>query len=219
MNPVYQAAQLACIDIYDPVATDVFDKIYRINETVCGTKLIDNRLHVVMQGTESLPGWMADGDILPVVHPVLGHMHSGFWRNIPELLKELVPDIDVIKQALPGLEIQVEGHSKGAGEGAQVAGALHVAGYNVVQVYLFACPSPGFHDFAAYLQANIPGLSYRNAPIEFPDFGDPVPLMPIVPYIGPYPHTGFDIAPPGFERMLDVEWHRGRYYLSGAQGT
>lgn len=82
MNPVYQTAQLACIDIYDPIAPNVFDKIYRINETVCGTKLIDKRLHVVMQGTESLPGWMAESAPTPIPASMCRRRAlSGCWTS------------------------------------------------------------------------------------------------------------------------------------------
>lgn len=218
MSAIAFAAQLACIDVYDPITPNVFDKLYRIGESVCGTKLVGNRLHVAMQGTENVAGWLADADIEPVEHPVLGHLHAGFWRNIPALLEQLQPDIDELKQQMPNLEIEIEGHSKGAGEGTQLAGALHASGYPVVQLYLFACPNAGFQDFANYVQANISALSYRNAPAAHPEFGDPVPLVPTSPYVRPYPHVALDVPPAGFERMIDLEWHRAKLYLQGVHG-
>jgi hypothetical protein len=215
MSAIALAAQLACLDIYDPITPGVFDKVYRVGETVCGTKLIGKRLHIVQQGTENLPGWMADVDIRPFEHIVLGHLHSGFWRNIPALYELLAPDIRVLLATIPDLEIEVEGHSKGAGEAAQLAGDLHASGRNVVQVYLFACPNAGWQDFANYMQANIPGVSFRNAPRGIEIFGDPVPLVPLPPFEPPYAHTYEDAPPPGFERLLDVEWHKGPYYRQG----
>lgn len=215
MSDVLLAAKLACLEIYDPITPNVFDKSYRIGETVCGTKLVGKRLYVVMQGTENPPGWMADADILPFAHPVLGRLHSGFWQNIPALLDQLEPDIQALVATIPDLEIEVDGHSKGAGEAAQLAGALHAGGWNVVQVYLFACPNAGFQDFANYMQRYIPGVSYRNAPRGIEIFGDPVPMVPPPPDEPPYAHTYIDVPPPGFERLLDVEWHKGPLYIQG----
>lgn len=213
MSAVTEAAQQACLDIYDPVDPSKFDKVYRVGETTCGRLLTGKRLRITLQGTENVPGWVADADILPYRHAVLGTLHSGFWQNIPALLARLTPDIDVLRQAVPDLEIEVTGHSKGAGEGAQLAGALHAAAYNVVQVYLFACPNAGFQSFANYMQSNIPGVSYRNAPHGIEIFGDPVPMVPEPPYEPPYAHTYVCEAPPGFERLLNVAWHKGYLYV------
>lgn len=211
------AAQLACHDIYDPVAQGAFDKVYRVGETTCGVKLVGSRLHIVMQGTENLPGWLADADILPSHHPVLGRLHTGFWQNLPALMVLLKPYIVQLILDLGGsvLEIEVEGHSKGAGEAVQLAGAMHAAGYNVVQCYLFACPNAGFSDFAAYMQANIPGLSLRNA--DSFDIGDPVPMVPLPPYSPAYPRTRFTLAPPGWDRVRLQDWHDGKLYFAYVQ--
>ena len=214
MSPIVtHAAQLACLAIYDPITPGVFDTIYRINETVCGAKLEGNVLRLVLQGTESVDGWKADFDALPFEHPTIGHVHSGFYQNLPALLVQLGPYLRGLAATLPQLEVEVEGHSKGAGEGAILAGLLHAAGYRVV-AFLFATPNAGYRDFANYLRANVPGTSFRNAPQDAEWFGDPVPLVPPAPYVAPYPHTFICVPPTGFERLLNVAWHMGDLYYS-----
>ncbi len=218
---VKAAAQLACDDIYDPVNPHAFGKLYRVGESVCGTTQFGGVLYVVMQGTEleqgaddgqlhfSLQGWAADFDCSPLYHPQLGAVHSGFFQNLPALVKQLMPDI------ASGARVVVTGHSKGAGEAALLGALLKLAGIDVIGLALFACPHPGYRRFAAWLGENIPGVSLRNAPAGLEMFGDPVPLVPIDPYVAPYPLTYVDCAPEGFERVMSVEWHSGALYIRG----
>lgn len=215
------AAQLACDAIYDLITPNVFDKVYRVGETVCGRSMVAGDVCLAMQGTEleeqegdgklhfSLQGWAADFDCLtPFYHPVLGNLHAGFYQNLPALIKLLQADL------APGSRVIVTGHSKGAGEGAILAALLKLAGFDVVAV-LFACPRPGYQRFATWLRGNVPGVSYRNAPAGLEALGDPVPLVPPGPFVVPYELAYIDVAPEGFERMLNVQWHRGPLYIQG----
>jgi hypothetical protein len=214
MKPIQQAAQLACHDIYDPVTPKAFGKIYRVGETVCGTAFVDDQLFIVNQGTENRAGWEADADIVPILHPVLGNLHAGFFRNMPALVKLLTTGIGVgFSSKTP---IIVTGHSKGAGEAILLGACLKLAGFNVVQAILFACPRPGYQRLADWLNENLPGMSFRNAPADFPALGDPVPLVPIDPYVDPYPHAMIDVAPDGMQVMDPIAWHGAELYLQGA---
>jgi hypothetical protein len=218
---VKTAAQLACDDIYDPVNPHAFGKLYRVGESVCGTARIGDVFYVVMQGTElerqegdgrlhfSLQGWAADFDCAPFSHPELGTLHSGFYRNLPALTAQLASAIP------PDARVIVTGHSKGAGEGALLGALLKLAGIDVAGVVLFACPHPGYADFAQWAARNLPGVSYRNAPAGLEAFGDPVPLVPPSPYAAVYPPVAIDCPPPGLERALDAAWHSGALYLRG----
>ena len=38
-------------------------------------------------------GWAADFDCAPIYHPVLGNLHSGFYQNLPDLVKLLLVDL------------------------------------------------------------------------------------------------------------------------------
>lgn len=218
------AARLACDDIYDPVTPQVFGRLYRIGESVCGTVQLGDVLYVVMQGTEleeqegdgrlhfSLQGWVADFDCAPLSypeHPELGMLHGGFHRNLPALMDSLVPDIPA------GARVIVTGHSKGAGEGVLLGALLKLKGIDVAGVILFACPHPGYREFSLWAQRNLPGVSYRNAPQGLEMFGDPVPLVPFAPYVAAYPFTYVDAPPAGWERAMSVAWHGGALYASG----
>jgi hypothetical protein len=140
---------------------------------------------------------------------VLGNLHAGFHQNLPALIKQVTPDIPA------GARIIVTGHSKGAGEAAQLGALLKLAGYDVVGLVLFACPRPGYQRLAEWLAVNIPGVSFRNAPAGLEAFGDPVPLVPLEPYVPPYPLTYIDRPPTGLERVMSVEWHQGALYIQG----
>ncbi len=205
------AAKLACSDIYDPITPNVFSKIYRVGETVCGIVLVAGTLYVVNQGTENMAGWKEDFTVEPIFHPVLGNIHSGFDKNLPALVALLMRDIPA------GMSVVVCGHSKGAGEGALLAARLNLAGINVIQAILFACPNAGHQQFADWMQATIPGLSFRNAPKYVPCFGDPVPMVPEYPSVPPYPHNMINVVPAGMSRLLNIEWHLAEYYLNGVQ--
>jgi hypothetical protein len=210
MKLIAQAAQLACRDIYDPITPNVFGKIYRIDETVCGTAMIGNHLYIANQGTETLSGWEADGDIVPTSHPVLGDLHAGFYRNIAALVAQLTVDIP------KGVPIIVTGHSKGAAEAVLLGACLKLAGMNVVQLILFACPRPGYRRLADWLYATLPGISFRNAPPDFPALGDPVPMVPLDPYVDPYPYILIDVSPGGLDDADPFARHAAALYRQGA---
>jgi len=216
VNPVpvaiiKQAAQLACKDIYDPVDDGVFDKVYRVGETTCGTKRVGNLVYVVNQGTENRAGWIADFDLYPYDHPILGDLHTGFYKNLPELAKQLLADLPV------GAQVVVTGHSKGAGEASIFGPLLKLSGVNVSAMVLFACPHAGCQMLADWIAKNIPAaVSYRNAPTGDEFFGDPVPMVPSLPYVAPVPLTYVDQPPGGLLDAVDVEWHLGKLYLAAA---
>ena len=206
MTSLATAARLACLDIYDPITPGSFQQIIRVGETVCGTALIDGTFYIVNQGTETKAGWEADFEAEPVFHPVLGHLHSGFDKNLPAIVKQLLTNIP---RSTP---VIVTGHSKGAGEGVILAARLTLAGVNVTKCILFACPNAGFAPFGNWVKAHIDGVSYRNSPGALSFFGDPVPLVPPVPYLPPYPHTKITEVPDGLDRLISVMWHEGKYY-------
>jgi predicted lipase len=200
------AANLACSSIYTPVAQKDFDKLYRINDTVCGTVLHDGVFYVVFQGTETLSGWMEDFDILPTNVMPFGLLHTGFYRHLPALMS-------LMKVSIPeDMPIVVTGHSKGAAEAIIFAAMLKLAKHDI-QPILFACPNAGQQEFTDWLKVNLPGISFRNASELIDDFGDPVPLVPIYPYTSPYPHTLIN-APPE-DALAPTSWHQAKLYLAG----
>jgi len=141
----------------------------------------------------------------------LGGLHSGFYENLPELVRQLMADIT------PCVQVIVTGHSKGAGEGAQLAALLRLAGANVANAILFACPRAGQQKLTNWLRSNIHGISFRNSPSPDSLRGDPVPMVPLPPYSAPYPLTHICAPPAGLLRVLSVEWHMGALYIAGTK--
>lgn len=198
------AAKLACSDIYAPVTIDSFAKVYASNEDVAGLALIDGVQYVAFAGTENVMGWLDDFDVLPYYHPRLGNLEKGFYRNIPDFVGQITPDLD---RELP---VVVTGHSRGAAMAAIFAAELALLAISMkgVHAVLFACPRPGYQRFADFMRANIDGASYRNGP-------DPVPEVPPSPFVDPYPHIAMNVPPGGAEDILPIAWHKGNLYQAG----
>ncbi len=207
MSIIATATQLACKDIYAPIATKNFRKIYTVGETVCGTRLFDGIFYIVCQGTSNLSGYEADFDCVMEYHPVLGGLHAGFGDNIPELVHQLLFDIPL------NTPVVCTGHSKGAAESALLAAQLYLYTIQIKQWIGFGCPNPGDAKFAQWMQKNINGISYRNATIRGL-FGDPVPLVPVRPFVECYQHTLFTVYPKHIiDRLIPTEWHQAPLYL------
>ena len=200
------AANMACVGIYPPINAADFDKVYQVNDTVCGVRLQGGTFFITFQGTVDAAGWMADIDIVSVDHPELGHLHQGFYENLLPIkaMMTIPPDVTVI----------VTGHSKGAGEAVQFAALLHLDGYQVLP-YLFACPNAGEQDFADWIAENMSGLSFRNGTDGNLLMNDPVPLVPEDPYVPPIAHTLIHVPPSGLDRLVPTEWHHAALYLRG----
>lgn len=199
-------ARLACTDIYDPITPGAFTKIYRVGDTVCGTVTIAGIFYIVLQGTENWAGWIADAEVELVSDPALGRLHGGFHKNLPALMALLVPELPMRGPVV------VTGHSKGAGEAIQLAALLHGKHTWVDRVVLFACPNAGDHQFATWVGENLDAVSYRNAPKYLPFMGDPVPLVPVEPYVPPVKHTCIYSPPAGWKYLIGAEWHMADLY-------
>lgn len=203
MNPLKTAVQLACIDIYAPSSFGSFKNILHNGDTLCAIAVIDNQCFVVNQGTIDLAGWQADFTIEPIKHQILGQLHRGFYDNLHFLAKK------ILKLIPQDMRVICAGHSKGAGEAAILSALLKLSGVNVVRNYLFACPNPGFKELSIWLQANIPGTSYRNKCCLV---GDPVPEVPLNPYWPPYEHTIITNYPKTWKMIFPTEWHNAKLY-------
>ena len=150
---------------------------------------------------------MKNIDIQPLKHPVIGTLHRGFYENLPRLIKSLKPYL--------GNPIKITGHSKGAGEGAILAGLLHAQGYQVISVILFASPKSGLQDFADYMRTNVPGKSFRNVSKWLSFFGDPITNLPLYPYVETYELTSINEPPTGLLYLLRTAWHSMTLYFAG----
>lgn len=213
MTPLQTAAKLACVDIYPSITPNVFNWQFVINDVVCGVAIIDGYCYVVNQGTVDFAGWMQDINILPIEHPILGQLHSGFYSDLPELVSKLLTVIP------KNINVICCGHSKGAAEAAILSALLKLANINIIQNYLFACPNAGQKELTDWLSHNIRGISYCNQSVHLSWFGDPVPDVPHSPYIAPYPHSVVTEYPSGFQWVLPTKWHSAKLYYDAIKKT
>jgi hypothetical protein len=204
MNDVTICAKLACVEIYDK-NTGAFNRITKVDDTVCGVVATGEKYYVVLQGTHDLKGVMEDVDIFQTQHNDLGLLHSGFNRDLSELIVKLMPKLPLDKP------IVISGHSKGAAQGAILAARLHLMSIPIEKVVLFGCPNAGDRTFSNYLNQNIEGVSYRNAVNKFPYFGDPVPIVPIS-FVPPYEHRIITQKPKGLACLMPSSWHHASLY-------
>ena len=94
-----------------------------------------------------------------------------------------------------------------------MAAKLKLAGYNVAYVVLFACPNSMYQRGADWYAANLPNtLSLRNVSREIPELGDPVPLVPLEPYMPPVKHNLINNPPKGVSALVPTNWHKGALY-------
>lgn len=196
-------AYWSCICIYKPVTPKVFDKVIQVGPITVGVVYRDGCTALVLPGSESLADWLADLDAVPFMHPVFGLVHLGLWRGMEDVFT-------AVKPLIQG-DLYLTGHSKGA---AQVANLAAICTFNLVPVRylaLFESPRAGGQQYADYLKRNINSyFSSRNGL-------DPVPAVPLAPFVDPLPTTDLHVPPAGLERALPTDWHLGPLIYAGVQ--
>lgn len=194
-------AYWSCIAIYRPITPKVFDKVIQVGSITVGIVYRDGDTALVLPGSESLSDWLADFDATPFVHPVFGIVHLGLWRGMEDVFT-------AVKPLIVG-DLYLTGHSKGA---AQVANLAAICTFNLVPVRylaLFESPRAGGQQYADFLKRSINSyFSSRNG-------WDPVPDVPLSPFVAPLPTTDLNMAPTG--RRLPTDWHSGGLIYKGVQ--
>lgn len=202
--------------IYKPVDVSKFSAVVTAGEDTVGIARRDDGLvYIIGAGTENWRGWESDADIETVYIPGVGPVHAGFNQNTDAFVLKIAPLLRPVD------DIVVGGHSRGAPIAAIIGAKLKMAGYNVMQAVLLACPNFCFPQGAKWFAENmLIGSSYRNAPHGMEEFGDPVPLVPLPNPFQPWmmiysPRIMIDRPPAGIERDLDVYWHSIDLYCAG----
>jgi hypothetical protein len=206
VTPLQIAAKLACRDIYPPIQQNSFWHYFHVGETECGLSIYGNICYLTIQGTVDFSDWLDGFNIAPIKHPVLGNLHSGFDRDLPELISHL-------RLKLPkNMNVICCGHSAGAAKASLLAARLRLDGINVIQVYLFASPNPAQQEFKHWMQKNIRGLSFWNKCQYIPFLCDPVPKVPFTPWQAPYEKTVITQYPSILKRFFPTEYHSANLY-------
>ncbi len=203
ITPV-QAAQYACLDIYNPVTPNVFTTVLHIGDDVIGLIELPDTLIVVPAGSETLPMWEDNAEIYPTYEPALGMMHTGFWRPAQGIYR-------VIKPLASGKSIILAGHSRGAALGGCLLALFLLDGSkSVSQLFAFECPRFGFQESTKYLFDE-----YHGFVLSTVNGIDPVPDVPIFPYAVPFIQTELGHAPGGDDDIDPIAWHRGKTIYDG----
>lgn len=175
MITALQAAQY-CRDIYDPVPTGEFAKIWTYDDVIVGLVQLGNEDVLVLRGSQTAEDWIRDFAALPKWHPQLGYCHAGFLSGMDDVFAEVSPAV--------GHKVSIAGHSLGGARARILAGLFAVNGVAAESVTVFGSPKPAFVNLARILtKSTTVHTSYRNR-------NDIVPTEPLtVPLFFDFVHT------------------------------
>ena len=205
ISPVY-AAWLACIAIYSEQSA--FDKILTIGCDTIGVKQINGTLTITPLGTVDTAMWESNIDILPTYHPIFGNMHAGFLSSASAIYKVIKPMINS--------HVSFQGHSRGAALANVMASLCAADGIKVTRLCLFECPHPGYQRYADFCAEQVKSgmIGFELSTVNGLD---PVPYLPIEPYVKSYPTIDLDQQPGGIEDIELADWHAGDTIYAGMQ--
>jgi len=210
ISPLY-AAWLACIAIYSELGA--FDEVLTVEPDTIGLKSIADTLTITAQGTRDVEMWESNFRIREFADPVFGQVHSGFR----DAALAIYPQIkQKAAQAIAeGKRVSLKGHSRGAAL-AQYLAALSAQDGIPVTLFLFESPNVGYQQFAD-ICATYAKAGLIDCQISTVNGLDPVPYVPIEPYVKTYPTIDLDEAPGGLEDADIFDWHIGRTIYAGMQ--
>ena len=201
------AAWLACIAIYGQ--TSQFDQVIGIGPDRIGLKQVGDILTITPEGSVDAEMWENNFEALPAYHPILGNMHQGFLESAQAIYK-------AIKPFLIG-PISFQGHSRGAALANILASLCALDGIKVSQLFLFECPNVGYQRYEEFCASQFVN---GNIGFELSTINDldPVPYIPLSPYVASWPQTELNHAPGGLVENLDlIDWHLGATIYAGMQ--
>lgn len=203
MMRLVDLAYWACLCIYRPVTPNVFAKVIQVGEITIGVVYRDGCTAIVLPGSESLADWLADFDALPLEYPQLGMVHKGLWDGMEAVFAAVRP-------LIVG-DLYLTGHSKGAAQAANLAALCLLHSVPVRYLALFESPRAGGQQYADFLKRNI------NSYFSTCNGLDPVPAVPLTPFVAPLPTTDLNMPPAGLERAVPTNWHLGPLIYAGVQ--
>lgn len=205
ISPLY-AAWLSCIAIYQQQSA--FDRILTVGCDVIGIKQVAGVLTITPEGTVDGKMWANNFEALPTYFPALGNLHSGFLESAQAIYK-------AIKPLITG-PVSFQGHSRGASLANILASLCALDGIKVTQLFLFECPHVGYQRYADFCAEQVIN---GNIGFELSTVNglDPVPYLPLDPYLKSYPTTDLDQLPGGLEDADPIDYHLGATIYAGMQ--
>lgn len=175
------------------------------------------RWRLVFRGSVTRGDWLRNLMTVanPFDHSELGPIHPGFFLGLTRVFKEVFSIIGPVD------DLEVTGHSLGAGRASQFAGMMVAVGRPPARLVAIAEPKPGFARLSKLL-CNIPGVTVLNgSPTS--NKCDPVPSLPFELLIERFEHSReetsvFTVLPPGAARPWGdlvpwkVDYHHAVYY-------
>jgi predicted lipase len=181
----------------------------------CGVLLNKDENIIIFRGTvpTEFQNWLQDLAAVPrpFPHSVFGPVHPGSFCGMTEIMARISLLLN------PSLPTTIGGHSLG-GQRAQEALAIMLSQYqpnpNMLRLVSIAGPAAGYSQFINYIAPVQKKILYRNAG-NFE--GDPVPLLPPLPYKN-LKRTHVNALPGGWVEDMDpVLWHNSELYIKGIQ--
>jgi len=165
--------------IYD--SFDGFDQHWSIDDVVIARKRVGDTDVLVLRGSLTAEDWLRDAEAVPVLHPQLGLVHSGFLAGMDEVFAAVRGT---------GRKVAITGHSLGGARARILAGLFTCAGLPVETLCVFGSPKPGFAQLARIIQqSGMAHTSYRNRE-------DIVPTLPgVLDWQHTEPWIALDAAP------------------------
>lgn len=119
-------------------------------------------LCVAFPGTDNLPSWLADLDVLTINVPGVGDVHRGFWQAWEAIAAPVMA-------AIGAQPVTLVGHSLGAALALMAAVSLTLVGRPPAAVYGFEPPRVSPAVSVRTLLADVPVTLYKNGNDVVPD--------------------------------------------------
>jgi hypothetical protein len=197
-----------CLALYSDQPDGFWDYFWPHDGGYVAIKRVGDVDVLIWRGSSTTLDWLDDLDTIPIVDPILGSVHKGFFLGASGMW----PQVDKVLQA----KVIVVGHSLGAGHASIYAGHMVAALHKMpVRVVLFGSPRPGFQKLSDIL-APVTINSYKNRSDPVTDV--PLYIEPDFLYVEPRPFIALDVAPPFQDSWGLFSDHHMQLYHTALQG-
>lgn len=130
-----------------------------------GYNPVNGTIVISFRGTEasSLKNWIIDlesAELVPYKNLTGLEVGDGFYTEWNDLMPQVIPAVQSLRQQYPNYDIYVTGHSLGAAISVLCALELAEEGYDGVFVYNYGCPRVGNPAWSNYYNQMVPN-TYR----------------------------------------------------------